>query len=176
VPRARPYWLPRLSGGESIPYGVVYLRAENRVLRARLGPKRLRFASLRRCRATVAGREGKVARPKASGRDGVARYTRDILRWYREQVAAKYDGSRTRGAPGRPASRGDKVKQRSRWRARIRRGATRGFAVHSKNLGFDLRRSTLQRILTDHGLERAPLRGRTMPWKTFLKAHWGAVR
>ena len=33
-----------------------------------------------------------------------------ILRWYHEQVAAKYDGSRTRGGPGRPAARGDMVK------------------------------------------------------------------
>ena len=32
-----------------------------------------------------------------------------ILRWYREQVAAKCDGSRTRGGPGGPAARGDKV-------------------------------------------------------------------
>ena len=44
-----------------------------------------------------------------------------------------------------------------------------------ENLGFDLGRSTIQRILAEHGMEPAPLRGRTMPWKTFLKAHWGAI-
>ena len=44
-----------------------------------------------------------------------------------------------------------------------------------ENLGFDLGRSTIQRILTEHGIEPAPLRGKTMPWKTFLKAHWGAI-
>ena len=44
-----------------------------------------------------------------------------------------------------------------------------------QNLGFDLGRSTIQRILTEHGSEPAPLRGKTMPWKTFLKAHWGAI-
>jgi putative transposase len=43
------------------------------------------------------------------------------------------------------------------------------------NLGFDLGRSTIQRVLREHGIEPAPLRGRTMPWKTFLKAHWGAI-
>jgi hypothetical protein len=32
-----------------------------------------------------------------------------ILRWYRETIAAKYDGSRTRGAPSRPPTRSDKV-------------------------------------------------------------------
>jgi len=42
--------------------------------------------------------------------------------------------------------------------------------------GFDLGRSTIQRILKEHGIEPAPFRGRTMPWKTFLKAHWGPSR
>jgi transposase InsO family protein len=44
-----------------------------------------------------------------------------------------------------------------------------------KNVGSDLGRSTIQRILKEHGIEPAPLRGKTMPWKTFLKAHWGAI-
>ena len=44
-----------------------------------------------------------------------------------------------------------------------------------ENVGLDIGRSTIQRILTEHGIEPAPLRGRTMPWKTFLKAHWGAI-
>src|ERR1019366_5576426 len=35
-----------------------------------------------------------------------------ILRWYREQIAAKYDGNRTRGGPGGPAARGDKPQHR----------------------------------------------------------------
>jgi hypothetical protein len=33
----------------------------------------------------------------------------------------------------------------------------------------------MQRILKEHGIEPPPFRGRTMPWKTFLKAHWGAI-
>ncbi len=43
------------------------------------------------------------------------------------------------------------------------------------NLGLDIGRSTIQRILKEHGIEPAPLRGKTMPWKTFLRAHWGAI-
>jgi hypothetical protein len=42
-----------------------------------------------------------------------------------------------------------------------------------ENLGFDLGRSTIRRILTEHDIGPAPLRGKTMPWKSFLKAHWG---
>jgi putative transposase len=98
-----------------------------------------------------------------------------ILRWYRERVAAKCDGSRTRGRRGRPATRGDKVKQlltmaheNPSWGYTRLRGAL-------ENLGLDLGRSTIERIPKEHGIEPAPLRGKTMPWKTFLKAHWGAI-
>ena len=44
-----------------------------------------------------------------------------------------------------------------------------------ENLGLHLGRSTIQRRLKEHGIEPAPLRGKTMSWKTFLKAHWGAI-
>ena len=43
------------------------------------------------------------------------------------------------------------------------------------NLGLDLGRSTIARILKDNGIEPAPIRGKTMGWKTFLKVHWGAI-
>ena len=39
-------------------------------------------------------------------------------------------------------------------------------------LGHELARSTVQKILADHGIEPAPERGRKLRWKTFLKAHW----
>jgi transposase InsO family protein len=36
-------------------------------------------------------------------------------------------------------------------------------------------RNTIKRILLEHGLDPAPLRGKAMSWETFLKAHWGAI-
>ena len=39
-------------------------------------------------------------------------------------------------------------------------------------LGHELARSTIQKILADHGIEPAPERGRKLRWKTFLEAHW----
>jgi transposase InsO family protein len=35
--------------------------------------------------------------------------------------------------------------------------------------------NTIKRILAEHGLEPAPKRGKTVPWKTFLKAHFGVI-
>jgi len=36
-------------------------------------------------------------------------------------------------------------------------------------------RSTVQRVLADHGIEPAPERGKHTRWSTFLRAHWGAI-
>ena len=40
------------------------------------------------------------------------------------------------------------------------------------NLGHTIARTTVKRILHDHGVAPAPERSRHMPWKTFLQAHW----
>jgi hypothetical protein len=93
----------------------------------------------------------------------------------REKVAAKYDGSRARAAAGRPRSPDDRVgqlltmaRENPSWGYTRLRGAL-------KNVGLELGRSTIAGILKEQGIEPAPIRGKTMPWKTFLKAHWGAI-
>ena len=43
------------------------------------------------------------------------------------------------------------------------------------NLGHQLGRGTIRRILKDAGIEPAPERGKHMPWSVFLKAPWKAV-
>ena len=149
-----------------------YLQAENRVLRARLGPKRLRFSDSERRLLAIRG--------KPLGRKRLAEVAslatpETILRWYREKVAAKYDGTAARRRPGRPRSRGKGLEQlltmareNPSWGYTRLRGALR-------HVGHDLGRSTIQRILKERGIEPAPVRGKTLPWKTFLKAHWGAI-
>ena len=42
-----------------------------------------------------------------------------------------------------------------------------------RNVGHEIGRNTIKRILHENGIDPAPLR--KMPWKTFLKAHWGAI-
>ena len=40
------------------------------------------------------------------------------------------------------------------------------------NLGHEISRNTVKRMLCDHGIAPAPARSRRTPWKTFLQAHW----
>ena len=44
-----------------------------------------------------------------------------------------------------------------------------------RNLGIDLGRNTIKRILLDHGIEPAPERGKKRTWKTFIQSHLGEI-
>jgi transposase InsO family protein len=97
-----------------------------------------------------------------------------ILRWYRGLIAKKYDGSRHR-RPGRPRTAPEieslVVKLATE---NPRFGYTRIRDV-LQTLGHEIARNTVKRILLERGLEPAPERAKRMPWKTFLRAQWGAI-
>ena len=94
-----------------------------------------------------------------------------LLRWHRQLVARKYDGSqRITGRPPVPAEIAKLVvrmaKENPSWGHTRIRGAL-------LNIGHEVGRNTIARILEDHGIEPAPRRG--MSWKTFLRAHWDVI-
>ena len=150
---------------------IDYQQEENRVLRAGLRGKRLRLSDDDRRRLAV--------KAQALGREVLAEIASvatpaTLLRWYRYLIAAKYDGSKNR-SPGRPPTAKDirelivRVAQENpTWGYTRLRGAL-------KNLGHELGRNTIKRLLAEHGIAPAPERGKSMSWSTFLKAHWGAI-
>ena len=90
-----------------------------------------------------------------------------ILRWYRNLIAAKYDGSKNRGK-GRPPTAVDICKlivrmaqENPTWGYTRLRGAL-------KNLGYEVGRNTIKRVLADNGIAPAPERGKSMSWSTFI--------
>ena len=150
---------------------IDYLREENRVLREQLGSKRLRLTDEQRRRLAV---RGKSLGRKALGEVAGIVTPDTILRWYRRLIAKKYDGTPHRGR-GRPATSQQiaelvvgMAEENPRWGYTRIRGAL-------ANLGHEIARNTVKRILQDHGIEPAPERGRRTPWKTFLQAHWNGV-
>ncbi|MCP4640100.1 MAG: hypothetical protein GY851_06695, partial [bacterium] len=44
-----------------------------------------------------------------------------------------------------------------------------------RNVGHEIARNTVMRILLDHGIVPAPERSRKTSWKTFIKAHLGVL-
>jgi putative transposase len=82
---------------------IEYLKAENLALREKLGGKRLRFTDAQRRR--LARKAKPLGRRRLREISPIV--TPDtLLRWYRELVAKKYDGSGARG-PGRPRIAGE---------------------------------------------------------------------
>ncbi len=150
---------------------IDYLREENRVLREQLGTRPLRLTDAQRRRLAVRGQ--KLGREALAHVVGIV--TPDtILRWYRRLIAHKYDGSgsRRRGRPSTPQAIAELVVQMAvenpRWGYTRIRGAL-------ANLGHEISRNTVKRILVDHGIAPAPERSRQMSWKTFLRAHWDGL-
>jgi len=150
---------------------IDYLVEENRVLREQSGRRRVRLTDDQRRRLAV--------RAKALGRaalgDVAGIVTPDtLLRWYRNLVSRKYDGSRARGT-GRPRTAATVASLVVRMAAENPGWGYTRIRGALYNLGHDIGRNTIKRILTDAGLEPAPERGRSPSWKTFLKAHWDAI-
>ena len=150
---------------------VDYLMAENRVLKEKLGGRKLQLTNADRRRLAILGKELGL---KALGKIATIAAAETILRWYRELVAKKYDGSERRG-PGRPRKAEDIVelvltmaRDNERWGYTRIKGAL-------KNLGLKIGRSTIKRILREYGIDPAPIRGKRMPWAKFIKAHLGAI-
>ena len=150
---------------------IEYLKAENRLLRERLGGRRIIF--------TDAERRQLAEKAKAVGRKalrelGTIVTPETLLRWHRELVAHKWTFVERR-RPGRPRTREELVglvvrmaSENPSWGYTRIQGAMR-------NLGHKLGRGTIRGILKEHGIEPAPERGKGMPWSVFLKAHWKAL-
>ena len=130
------------------------------MLREQLGDRRLRFTNDQRRRLAAKGRPlGRRALEEFAG----IVTPETLLRWYRDLIAKKYHGS-ARRAVGRPASAAGVqqlvvrfASENPSWGYSRIRGALR-------NLGHELGRNTIKRILLDHGMEPAPTRRKRMPW------------
>ena len=131
-------------------------------MREQIGSRPLRLTDHQRRRLAVRGKKlGRQALTRVAGT-----VTPDtILRWYRKLISKKYDGSarRSRGGPTTPCQVAELVVRMAldnpTWGYTRIRGAL-------ANLGHEIARNTVKRILLDHGIEPAPKRSGRTPWKT----------
>jgi transposase InsO family protein len=149
---------------------IAYLQEENRVLKAQLGPQRLRLTDTERRRLAA------LAHPIGRQRlqELATLVTPDtLLRWYNRLIAQKFDGSTRRPQLGRPpvAEEVERLavqmaEENPTWGYRRIQGAL-------ANLGHQLDKITVRNILRWHHLEPAPQRRKAgMSWAQFLKMHW----
>jgi putative transposase len=150
---------------------IEYMANENRLLMQRLGNKRLKFTEAERRQLA---RKAKVLDRKTLVQVANIVTPDTLMRWYRELIAKKYDGSMRR-QPGRPRTAPDirdlivkMATENIGWGYTRIKGAL-------KNIGYNIGRSTIRRVLLENGIEPAPERNKRTPWRVFLKAHWGTV-
>ncbi len=149
---------------------ITYLLAENRVLKAQLGGRRLRLTDTERRR--LAALAHPLGRKRLKELSTVA--TPDtLMRWYHRLIARKFDGSQHRRMLGRPRVTEEieqlimrMAEENPSWGYRRIQGAL-------GNLGYHIDKSTVRNILRRHHLEPAPQRRRAgMSWAQFLRLHW----
>jgi hypothetical protein len=158
-------WLARQQQGF-----IEYLKAENRMLKARLGRRRIIFTDAER--RLLARHAKAVGRKKLFELDPIVSPD-TLLRWHRQVIAMKW--TFLRRGPGRPRLMGTiqelvvrMASENPRW------GYTRIQGALS-NLGHKVARGTIANILKREGIEPAPTRGERTPWSVFLRAHWRSL-
>jgi putative transposase len=146
--------------------------AENRVLREKLGKKRILLDDdQRRCLAV----KSKILGRKMLEQVATIVTPDTILRWHRQLVAAKWDYSRRHKKIGRPPASAEVVelvlrmaRENPGWGYDPIQGAL-------ANLGHLISNTWVGSILKAHGVDPAPDRKRQSTWKSFLQAHWGVL-
>ena len=148
---------------------IEYLVAENRVLRKKVGKKRIVLTDEQRRQLAV---KGKILGRKRLEVFASIACPETILRWNRELKARNWDYSNRRKKAGRPAVPKKIVdlilklaKENPGWGYNRIQGAV-------GNLGYSLSDTAIGKILKAHGIDPAPERKRQGSWKEFLKTHW----
>jgi putative transposase len=151
---------------------IEYLVTENRVLRKKLGNKRILLTDQQRRQLAV---KGKILGRKMLEEFASVATPETILRWHRELVAQNWDYSNRRKKTGRPPVRKETVdlvlnlaKGNPRWGYNRIQGAVR-------NLGYSISDTAIAKILKAHGIDPAPDRKRQSSWKSFLHTHWDVL-
>jgi len=152
---------------------IAYLQEENRVLKAQLGPQRLRLTDTERRR--LAALAYPLGRTRLKELATLA--TPDtLMRWYKRLIAHKFDGSTHRTQLGRPPVAEEieqlvvrMAEENATWGYRRIQGAL-------ANLGHSIDKLTVRNILRRHHMEPAPQRRKVgMSWAQFLKLHWDVL-
>jgi hypothetical protein len=148
-----------------------YLAAENRILRAKVQGRLLLSESEKITLAEIAHRLGR----KTLAEVAAAAKPDTLLRWYRELIAKKFDGSRFRKSVGRPSVDEEierlvvqMARENPSWGYDRITGAM-------MNLGHTVSDQTVGNILKRHDMPPAPKRKQNTSWKDFIRAHMAVM-
>ncbi len=149
---------------------IEYLQAEVKVLREQLD-KKPRFSDEQRRRL--------AAKAHKLGRDRLRRFAsivspKTLLDWHHRLLARKYDGS-CRRSVGRPCTPNELRELILRMARENRTWGYTRLQGALQNLGHEVGRSTVAKVLREAGLDPAPERHKQTTWKEFLRSHFAVL-
>ena len=152
---------------------IAYLQEENRILREKLGQKRILLNDAQKRRLAS---KGKAVGRRLLQQFGTLFSPDTILRWHRKLIARKYDSAARRGKRGPAPTKAKMIckvvlemaKQNPSWGY----GRING---ELKKLGYKVHWQTVRRVMLDHGLLPDPDKPYKTTWKTFIKSHWDSI-
>ena len=152
---------------------IAYLRTENRILREKLGHKRIFLNDAqRRCLAEAASKLGRDLLRQF----GTLFSPDTLLKWNRTLVARKYDGSDRRGKRGPKPTKANMIRKLVIQMAQENAGWGYGrINGELKKLGYKVHWQTVRRVMLDHGLLPDPDKPYKTTWKTFIQSHWDSI-
>jgi hypothetical protein len=146
---------------------IEYLQEEVKVLEEQLG-RRPRFNDDQRRR--LAARAKRISRQRLR-EIGTLVTPRTLLQWHRRLIAQKYASGRQRST-GRPATAVEVRELIVRLATENRTWGYTRIQGALQNLGHEIGRSTIAKVLKKAGLGPAPDRQKRTSWKEFLRSHW----
>jgi len=162
----------------NLQQSLEYCMEENRILREQLqeltGRKRIVLNDSQRRRLAVKG----IMLNKYILKNVMTMFQPEtILRWHRRLVAQKYTASDTgkgRGKKFRTITP-EKIKMVLQINKENHSWGYDRIAGYMNYLGLEISRTSVKRILNDHGLVPDPEWKKSITWKEFLKSHWNLL-
>ena len=150
---------------------IEYLREENKILREKIGKKRIILNDNQRMRLAHLGK--RLGRKVLQ--DACCAFSPDtVLMWHRKLVAMKYSSAgNTRPGRRRISAEPEKLiimfaRKNKTWGSRRIKGAL-------KHLGYKVCHTTIDKVLIRNGYDPSPDRTRKTRWSEFLKSHWESL-
>jgi putative transposase len=152
---------------------IAYLTEENRILREKLGHKRILLNDAQKRRlAAAAAKLGRGLLRQV----GTLFSPDTLLGWFRTLVARKYDGSDRRGKRGPEAKKANSIRKLVLKMAAENEGWGYGRIYGElKCLGHKVSWQTVRRIMLEHGFLDDPDKPAKTSWSDFIKSHWESL-
>jgi len=153
---------------------IDYLREQVRVLveHQEKQNKRIRLNNSQRMR--VAAKAKRLSRKMLE--QCTELFTADtIMRWFRELIAQKYDGSQNRTSPGRPQIGPEIVNLVIRFKEENPRWGYQKITDQIVYLGHKISKSSVKNILIENGYDPEPDLTVRSTWHEFIKSHWDVL-